>query len=324
MIQYVFVDSRNASSGSSNSYVLHLTHRIKNIERVDLVSAKVPNTMYNITNGSITLSGNTISVPSGFYSAYGLETVLPIQYIPDQDIFSFNNPGTINSASPDVQKCLGLTSLPLTTPTTSQTLIDLSTNDFVFLDIDELTTTATIDSKTITSGDTYKGSTIAGTFGMIPMDVASGQIKTFKEHTDYSYSILYKNLPSIDRLTVRWLDLNGNLLNFNGFNNNSFILHAIDLRLMDITKSNGMQAFYSGGTVTFQGISTNSRIVFRSLGSNVQFTFLKLDIQPEPGFTILYIVLFIINYSLWIIPIIFIIYFLLKKNYKKIKKRTIK
>jgi hypothetical protein len=224
MIQYVFVDSRNASSGSSNSYVLHLTHRIKNIERVDLVSAKVPNTMYNITNGSITISGNTISVPSGFYSAYGLETVLPIQYIPDQGIFSFNNPGTINSASPDVQKCLGLTSLPLTTPATSQTLIDLSTNDFVFLDIDELKTTATIDSKTITSGDTYKGSTIAGTFGMIPMDVASGQIKTFKEHTDYSYSILYKNLPSIDRLTVRWLDLNGNLLNFNGFNNNSFIL----------------------------------------------------------------------------------------------------
>jgi hypothetical protein len=224
MIQYVFVDSRNASSGSSNSYVLHLTHRIKNIERVDLVSAKVPNTMYNITNGSITISGNTISVPSGFYSAYGLETVLPIQYIPDQGIFSFNNPGTINSASPDVQKCLGLLSLPLTTPATSQTIIDLSTNDFVFLDIDELKTTATIDSKTITSGDTYKGSTIAGTFGMIPMDVASGQIKTFKEHTDYSYSILYKNLPSIDRLTVRWLDLNGNLLNFNGFNNNSFIL----------------------------------------------------------------------------------------------------
>ena len=224
MIQYVFVDSRNASSGSSNSYVLHLTHRIKNIERVDLVSAKVPNTMYNITNGSITISGNTISIPSGFYSAYGLETVLPVQYIPDQGIFSFTGTGSIDSASPDVQKCLGLTSLPLTIPATSQTLIDLSTNDFVFLDIDELKTTATIDSKTITSGDTYKGSTIAGTFGMIPMDVASGQIKTFKEHTDYSYSILYKNLPSIDRLTVRWLDLNGNLLNFNGFNNNSFIL----------------------------------------------------------------------------------------------------
>jgi len=224
MIQYVFVDSRNASSGSSNSYVLHLTHRIKNIERIDLVSAKVPNTMYNITNGTITLSGNTYNVPSGFYSAYGLETVLPVQYIPDQGIFSFNNPGSIDSASVDVQKCLGLTSLPLTTPATSQTLIDLSTNDFVFLDIDELKTTATIDSKTITSGDTFNGSTIAGTFGMIPMDVASGQIKTFKEHTDYSYSIFYKNLPSIDRLTVRWLDLHGNLLNFNGFNNNSFIL----------------------------------------------------------------------------------------------------
>lgn len=224
MIHYVFVDSRNASSGSSNSYVLHLTHKIKNIERVDLVSAKVPNTMYNITNGSITISGNTFSIPSGFYSAYGLETVLPVQYIPDQGIFSFNNPGSIDSASSDVKKCLGLLNLPLTTPATSQTIIDLSTNDFVFLDIDELKTTTTIDSKTITSGDTYNGSTIAGTFGMIPMDVASGQIKTFKEHTDYSYSIIYKNLPSIDRLTVRWLDLNGNLLNFNGFNNNSFIL----------------------------------------------------------------------------------------------------
>jgi hypothetical protein len=53
----VFADSHNRDSAlypSGNSYVLHLTTPIKNIERVDLVSARVPvpNTLYNLTNGS--------------------------------------------------------------------------------------------------------------------------------------------------------------------------------------------------------------------------------------------------------------------------------
>jgi hypothetical protein len=39
----LFADSKNRDYPSGNSYVLHLTRPIKNIERVDLVSARVPN-----------------------------------------------------------------------------------------------------------------------------------------------------------------------------------------------------------------------------------------------------------------------------------------
>jgi hypothetical protein len=218
MESYIFVDSRNGT-GTANSYTVHLTHRLRNITRVDLVSAKIPNTMFNVTTGLL----NSATISPGFYSAWDLATAIGGQYIPSQGIFTFGAP--VTSASPDLQKCLGILNLTQS-PTQSQTLIDLSTNDFVFLDIDELKTVATIDSKSLLNNgtDTYRGTTIEKTFGMIPIDVPSGQIKTFKEGTDFRYSIFYKNLDSIDRLTVRWLDLNGNLLNFNGANNNSFIL----------------------------------------------------------------------------------------------------
>ena len=38
----LFADSKNRDYPSGNSYVIHLTRPIKNIERVDLVSARVP------------------------------------------------------------------------------------------------------------------------------------------------------------------------------------------------------------------------------------------------------------------------------------------
>lgn len=108
----------------------------------------------------------------------------------------------------------------------SETLVDLSTNEYIFLDIDELRTPKIIDTK-VFSGNTFSGSTVSATFGMIPLDVVSGQIKTFKEDTDYKIRVSYETpIGSISKLTIRWLDKNGNLLNFNGFDNNSFVLRV--------------------------------------------------------------------------------------------------
>ena len=73
----LFADSRNRDLTlypSGNSYVLHLTTPVKNIERVDLVSARVPNTIPNLSRGSTVLSINSsnVSLNTGFYSVYGL------------------------------------------------------------------------------------------------------------------------------------------------------------------------------------------------------------------------------------------------------------
>ena len=54
-IHNIFVSSENRDTAlypNGNSYTLHLTTAIKEITRVELLHASVPNTLYNITNGS--------------------------------------------------------------------------------------------------------------------------------------------------------------------------------------------------------------------------------------------------------------------------------
>lgn len=254
MIHYIYADSRNRDPAThGNSYFLSLTTTMKNITKVDLVAAKVPNTMYNVRDGNFKVSGVNFEIPLGFYSACGLAQAvynasnINVDWLADEGKFIFYslNDFSLDITSPDLKKALGLSTgdaVPVsgtqystwfqyrnTYVLKSSTLVDLTTNEFVFLDIEELRTTSVIDSKTLI-GPTYAGSTIATTFGMIPLDVCSGQIKSFKETTDYSMSIEFQLLPSLSRLTVRWLDKDGKLLNFNGFDNNSFVLrvHTLD------------------------------------------------------------------------------------------------
>jgi hypothetical protein len=62
-------------------------------------------------------------------------------------------------------------------------------------------------------------------FGVIPMDVVSGSIKTFKETSDYIMSIRFPHvIEKLSDMTINWRDINGQLLSFNGANNNSFML----------------------------------------------------------------------------------------------------
>lgn len=82
-----------------------------------------------------------------------------------------------------------------------------------------------------TSYQTYQGSTSSSSFAMIAMDVPSGTIKTFKENTDYNISNYYPSrIDSLPRLTIRWLDINGLPVAFNGLDNNSFTLRIYSKR----------------------------------------------------------------------------------------------
>ena len=101
MERLVYVDSTARDTSlypSGNSYTLHLTDVVKSVSRVDLVAAKVPNSLYNINNGAgvATVTGvsnvSSVSILSGFYSAYGLQDALTAssnaavayQYLPDE------------------------------------------------------------------------------------------------------------------------------------------------------------------------------------------------------------------------------------------------
>jgi hypothetical protein len=57
--------------------------------------------------------------------------------------------------------------------------------------------------------------TPATSFAVIPMDVAQNFQRTFKETTDYAWSVTYPSrLDSIERLTVRWLNYQGTVVQF--------------------------------------------------------------------------------------------------------------
>jgi hypothetical protein len=258
----LFADSRNRDLTlypSGNSYVLHLTSPIKNIERVDLVSARVPNTMFNLNNGSncLTVNSSNASLNPGFYSVYGLAqavsaalAVAPwapspvvLDYLPDEGhfIFSRQSAFTVTINSQELATMLGLApgtvyTSSLAGPTDpiyatknivrSTSLINMSLNEFVFLDIDELRTPNHVDTGAMTDPfGTITGLNANRNFAPIMMDVGSTCIKNFHENKDYHVSVYYPEPISVlQRLTVRWVDAFGNPLNFQGWETNAFVL----------------------------------------------------------------------------------------------------
>lgn len=255
-VHYIYADSINRSPHETGSqYTLKLTKDLRNIEKVELLSVSVPHVQYNITNGSnvITINSVNYSIPPGFYRAQDLASVLSntatsftFSYIGSQGIFIINhpNPFTVRFNTAEIQKRMGFgpgtytsadhASTPFTAFVASgdivysENIIDLTTTKFVFLDIEELRHDALIDSKVTTTLDgNYTGATISRTFGAIPMDVIQDWASTKVFKRDYEYYIKYEvPLARLDRLTVRWIDYNGQILDFNGMERNCFLLRV--------------------------------------------------------------------------------------------------
>ena len=110
-VRQVFVSSENRDIVKypyGNSYTLHLTEPIKDIHKVELLYASVPNVLYNLTEGSNVLTmdvggvSNTFSLTPGFYNASTLATELTqtinittgasVQYIQPIGKFLFIHP----------------------------------------------------------------------------------------------------------------------------------------------------------------------------------------------------------------------------------------
>ena len=140
----------------------------------------------------------------------------------------------------------------LNTPITNVTRVDLVSaivtnpfstgNAFIWLDITELRTPSTYDARklSLTNVGTTSNVTIrrnqtssltpATSFAVVPLDVPVNFQRTFKEATDYAWSVTYPSrLDSIERLTVRWLDTTGAIVNFGNaatFDPNMFVLRV--------------------------------------------------------------------------------------------------
>ena len=91
------------------------------MKRVDLVSARVPNTMYNLNTNSnvITTGTSNIALNPGFYSTYGLanvvsvaglSTYLTLNYSKNEGRFIFSCPTafTLKINSSEMSNLLGI------------------------------------------------------------------------------------------------------------------------------------------------------------------------------------------------------------------------
>ena len=264
--QYIYADSQ----GQGNSYTLHLTTTLKNITEVDLVCANVPNVMCNITHGEnvITFNSTSYSIPIGHYTAIELAATItsytPIlcEWYPFAlgGRFVFSNVSSAFTCSFETDELVkrlgtsgGSSESPVGTlfesyiPQTSHIVYstvspDLTVSQFQFLDIVEFRNNSFVDSKNIewvNGVQSYSGLTVARVFAGIPMNTQPLTIKTFSESQDFKHTVQFKQpIESLSRLTIQWVDVNGNVLNFGGLNQNSFILrvHTAD-RTVETVKS---------------------------------------------------------------------------------------
>ena len=252
----IFADSRNRGPlyPYGNAYTLHLTTPIKNVTRVDLVSARVPNTMYNLTDGSnvmYVVGISNVSLNQGFYSAGGIASAMTaavnnafsVSYLSNEGKFIFSNTTSFSFVinSNELSTMVGLPSGSQVVSSLATSLdpcfsgqyilkslklINMNRNEYIFLDIDELKTPSHIDARSLqgTTG-TVDGSNINRAFAPIMMDTPSGGMKIYHENSDYIISVNYPEpINSLQRLTVNWYDTRGNLLNFRGSDNHAFIL----------------------------------------------------------------------------------------------------
>jgi hypothetical protein len=275
-IKNLYVTSTNRDVSKypyGNSYTLYLTTPIKDITNVELLYAAIPNTMYNLTNGSNVIAfsntnDNSIvqyhTLPNGFYGANGLANEIvnatflssnvSVSFLPCEGKFLFSrysNAFTLHIATNELASLLGFpssgsydSSNAMTDSNYSQNLryqnkwylksnvvIDMNANNGVFLDIQELRTTINECAPQGAPLGTTDNNTANRSFGIIPMDVCSGNIKHFKKSSDYDSQVEYPYpIQKLDRLTVNWTDKNGNLLKFNGAEDNCFMLRFHTLR----------------------------------------------------------------------------------------------
>jgi len=258
METYIHLNSANRDISrypSGNTYTLHVSTPLMNIIQAEIILARVPNTIYYLTSTTnLLITDHTANVfmPPGYYAdPVVLATEISnrmsaanetIQWVPAEGKFIYlsKNQGTIQVLTDDMAELLGFvkgttyTTVLITEALTSvggtwnyciksPAVVDMTRNDFLFLNIDELNHNNFLDgyAKGI-PGSNVPNNT--GVFTGITLDVPPNTVKIFK-NSDYPIKVQYDPpISSVDRFTLTWYDADRKIVNFQGFEDNAVIL----------------------------------------------------------------------------------------------------
>lgn len=261
-VRFIYVTSDNRDTNLypyANTYVMDLIEPIKDITEITLMSARVPNTLYNMpqTPGTnvltvVTTNGTSnITINPGFYNASDIVTTVSalipaadpwtLEFVSYEGKFLFTSPNlvSVNVHTTQARQMFGISGLTAATSMSSDpvyknwssypggtkfvksaNISDPVLQSYIFLDIDELKSPYIHDTRS----SPYATKLMNHCFGVVPLDNAFGTFKSFKE-SDFKLPIKLKHpIPSLSRLTIRWIDRDGNIVNFNGLDDNSFMI----------------------------------------------------------------------------------------------------
>lgn len=263
-VSYIHVDSRSRDTTlypGANAYTIFLNKPITNITRIDLVSAQVINPASSTTpvsNGYIWLDITELRTPFTYdarkltlTNALGIGS--PVSAISTIGAFAATVVGTTTATYTNVpaitDKGARFTVVRATGTVTSVTLTSSGnayavgeTVTLSYLNVggstaaDNITFQVTAITETYIQRNQTSSTTPATSFAAIPIQQAGLTVlqtnQTFNEATQYPWSITYPSrLDSVERLTIRWLDYAGAVVQFSASGSTAYDVNSFILRV---------------------------------------------------------------------------------------------
>ena len=110
----------------------------------------------------------------------------------------------------------------------SDRVANLVKDKYFYLFIEELTDSRVQTAKRSDTSGGFTGNNLSRIFGKVPMYSGPGSDIFFDRNGMFTLQRRYVSpLTSLSRLSIKWMDYKGDLIDFNGLTNNSFTLELV-------------------------------------------------------------------------------------------------
>ena len=263
----VQVDSRDRDPNeSANNYVMYMTEPVRQIKEVIIRDIQVPNSTYNVVEGKNTFNTSAVpglvTISPGSYSGLDLATHIfnittstaidptwnvvydtgskkfiftqsaafdiLFHFIELADTMGFNTMGPFNSPTPNPLPTYYSNDITLQAEVVaSERIANLVKDKYFYLEIAELSDPRVQTAKR-SDATGFVGNNLSRIFGKVPVYAGPGNDVFFDRNSTFKLVRSYVSpLTSLGRLSIKWVDYAGTLIEFNGLDENSFTLELV-------------------------------------------------------------------------------------------------